>query len=303
MISPLPCSNNHAVALAGADISPAIRTDHDSDSDRVMDPDEERDYGDQGPRSDSDLDGDTQILATLLKLIPGCIDAADIELLLQGIPVQPPVVIPARSMQEAIQAEDMPPLDVDAANVFSKSERIIQEHVRQHDINATVVKDLIQKVIHHRDFNANEVDHDMHQRLMLAVEDGDIEVINVWEEGDGIQDVSFVKRKVAKVLMELLSDERMAGRQHFGFKLSTNADGDRVLGGDANGSVSFELAQIRVGAGTVPISIVIYIDATYIKHGIPIRPIYSELYDIIYDIIFFVDDIIYDIVYSICVCV
>ncbi len=52
--------------------------------------------------------------------------------------------------------------------------------------------------------------------------------------GGRIHDVSFV-------LMELLSDERMAGRQHFGFKLSTNADGDRVLGGDANGYVSFEL--------------------------------------------------------------
>ncbi len=49
MISPLPCSNNNAVVLAGADISPAIRTDHDSDSDRVMDPDEQRDYADQGP--------------------------------------------------------------------------------------------------------------------------------------------------------------------------------------------------------------------------------------------------------------
>ncbi len=56
---------------------------------------------------------------------------------------------------------------------------------------------------------------------MQAVEDGDIEVIDMWKEGDGIQDVSFVKRKVAKVLMELLSDE------HFGFKLSTNADGDK----------------------------------------------------------------------------
>ncbi len=75
----------------------------------------------QGPRSDSDLDGDTQIFAN---------------------------------------SEDMPPLDVDAANVFSKSERILQEHVRQHDINAIVVKDLIQRVIHHRDFNANEVNHD-----------------------------------------------------------------------------------------------------------------------------------------------
>ncbi len=93
MISPPPCSNNHAVVLEGAHISPAIRTDHDSDSDRVMDPDEQRDYADQGPPSDSDLDGDTQILATLLKLIPGRIDAADIELLLQGIPVQPPLVM------------------------------------------------------------------------------------------------------------------------------------------------------------------------------------------------------------------
>jgi hypothetical protein len=74
-----------------------------------MDPDEERDFADQRPHSDSDLDGDTQILATLLKHIPGCINAADIELLLQDIPVQPPVVIPDRTMQEAIQAEDMPP--------------------------------------------------------------------------------------------------------------------------------------------------------------------------------------------------
>ncbi len=100
MILPLPSSNYHAVALAGSDISPAIRTDHDSDSGRVMYPDEERDFADQHPPSDSDLDGDTQILATLLKHIPECINAADIELLLQDIRVQPPVVIPARRAQD-----------------------------------------------------------------------------------------------------------------------------------------------------------------------------------------------------------
>ena len=61
LISPLPSARNHAAALAGADISPAIRIDHDSDSDRVMNPDdsEQHDYADQGPPSDSDLDGDT----------------------------------------------------------------------------------------------------------------------------------------------------------------------------------------------------------------------------------------------------
>jgi hypothetical protein len=108
MISPLPSSNGHAVALAGADISPAIRIDHDSDSARVMDPEEQRDYADQGPPSDSDLDGDTQILATLLTHIPACIDAADIELLLQDITVQPPVVIgsPKHSLAPIVYPSD-----------------------------------------------------------------------------------------------------------------------------------------------------------------------------------------------------
>jgi hypothetical protein len=73
----------------------------------------------------------------------------------------------------------------------------------------------------------------------------------------------------------------MAGRQYFGFKVSTDVKGGRVLGGNANGSLSFELAQLSVGPGTVPISIVLYIDATYIKHGIPILPIYCELHAIL----------------------
>jgi hypothetical protein len=48
---------------------------------------------------------------------------------------------------------------------------------------------------------------------------------------DGPQDNTFVKRKVLKVLMELRSAERMAGHQHFGFKLSPDANlkGDKVL--------------------------------------------------------------------------
>ncbi len=47
-----PVLADHTAARAGADIRPVIRTDHDSDSDRVMDPDEERNFVDQGPPSD-----------------------------------------------------------------------------------------------------------------------------------------------------------------------------------------------------------------------------------------------------------
>ena len=101
-----------------------------------MDADEERDYADQDPLSDMDMEEDAEILATLLKHIPSCMSAADIEQLLQDIPVQPPVVVPVRTVQEAIAAGDLPPLDVDAANVFSQSERILQEHVRKHGNNA-----------------------------------------------------------------------------------------------------------------------------------------------------------------------
>ncbi len=76
MISTLPSSSDHAVALACADIY------HDSYSVQIMDSDEERDFADQGHPSDFESEEDTHILATLLKQIPACINAADIELLL-----------------------------------------------------------------------------------------------------------------------------------------------------------------------------------------------------------------------------
>jgi hypothetical protein len=39
-----------------------------------------------------DMEEDAEILATLLKHIPSCMSADDIEKLLQDIPVQPPVL-------------------------------------------------------------------------------------------------------------------------------------------------------------------------------------------------------------------
>ena len=39
--------------------------------------------------------------------------------------------------------------------------------------------------------------------------------------------------------------------------------------------VPFQIAQIRCGEGSVPVSLVIYIDGSFIKHGIPVKPIYG----------------------------
>ena len=87
-----------------------------------------------------DMEEDAEILATLLKHIPSCMtrNADDIEQLLQDIPVQPPVVVPVRTVQEAVAAGDLPPLDVDAADVFSQSERILQEHVRERTVRCSI---------------------------------------------------------------------------------------------------------------------------------------------------------------------
>ncbi len=103
----------------------------------VMDPDKVRDYADQFSLSDRDImmEEDNQILAKLLKQILSGETAADIDQLLQDIPVQPHVVVPVRTVQEAVAAGDLPLLDVDAANVFSRSECILQEHVCKHDVN------------------------------------------------------------------------------------------------------------------------------------------------------------------------
>ena len=64
---------------------------------------------------DRDMEENVQNLARLMKHLLSCMYTADIEQLLQDIPEQPPVVDPARTVQEAVDAGDLPPLDVDAA--------------------------------------------------------------------------------------------------------------------------------------------------------------------------------------------
>ena len=72
--------------LAEADIPPAQSRDpvqdgaHDAD--RQMDFDEERDFADQGPLTDIDMEENAQLLATLLKHLPSFINTADMEHLL-----------------------------------------------------------------------------------------------------------------------------------------------------------------------------------------------------------------------------
>ena len=134
-----------------------------------------------------------------------------------------------------------PPIEEDRT-AFTKSERILMDYQKLKKMSAQDIKDLIQDVLHNKEFDIDEVDHNMHDRLMRAVADGEMDILDMWQEGDGVQDVRFFKRKVEVVLRELIADARLEGCQHFAFKEYKNANGDRILGGHANGSVSFQLA-------------------------------------------------------------
>ena len=117
---------------------------------------------------------------------------------------------------------------MDDSHVFTKSERILLDYQKLKRMSAADLKDLIQQVLKNPEFNIDEVDHDMHERLQQAIDNSDIDVTDFWQKGDSSeQDVKFFCRKVEKVLRALLSDERSVGCQHFGFKEYKNSNGDR----------------------------------------------------------------------------
>ena len=106
----------------------------------------------------------------------------------------------------------MPPPREEDSTAFTKSERILMDYQKLKRMSAQDIKDLIEDVLHNKDFDSDdEVDHNMHERLMRAVADGEMDIHDMWQEGDGQQDVRFFKRKVEVVLRELLADERLAG--------------------------------------------------------------------------------------------
>jgi hypothetical protein len=164
----------------------------------------------------------------------------------------------------------VPPLDKEASGIITVSEEIIKAYASKHSLNARAINDLIKDVRKNPAFNADEVDTDMLKRLQASIDSGDIQIINMTVEGDGDQVLERFKRPVEKVLRELMADMRLAGHQHFAFHEYKDPRGNRLFAKHSNGSVSFQLVQLKIGEGKVPVSIVLYIDGTCLKKGIPI---------------------------------
>ena len=94
--------------------------------------------------------------------------------------------------------------------VFTRCNRILQDFQMLKHRSARDLKDLIQDILKNPEFSIDEVDSNMHERLLRSIRDRKIEVLDMSQEGDGEHDVRFFKRKVDTVLRELLFDERLA---------------------------------------------------------------------------------------------
>jgi hypothetical protein len=185
----------------------------------------------------------------------------------------------------------MPELDRDMLDVITGSELIVNQIGERHSLTETAINDLIKNVLKNPLFNTDEVDTDMLQRLSAAIDSGDLEMISMRVEADGAQNPELFKRPIEKVMRELIGDMRLAGKQHYAFQEYEDPHGNRLFAGDANGSVSFQLAQLKIGPHKVPMSIVIYIDGTFLKT----EPLYHLCMVSIVPYIF--SNIVHDIIY------
>ena len=170
----------------------------------------------------------------------------------------------------------VPPLDKEAAGTITGSEAILKELTSKHYLTASIINTLIKYVQQNPVFNADEVDAYMLQRLQASIDSVDVQIIYMHTKGGGEQVLEVFMHPAEKVLRELMADMRLAGSQHYAFHECKDPCGNRHFAGHSNGSIPFQLAQLKVGEGKIPVSIVLYIEGTYLKKGIPIRPVYHK---------------------------
>ena len=95
------------------------------------------------------------------------------------------------------------------------------------------------------------------------------------EPGDGDEQLVFLLLNLESVVQDLLSDERLAGQQNDCFQEQTDSRGIRLCS-EGNSSLTFQVASVKVGPDKVPLSIVLYLDGTYVLSNIDVRVLYCK---------------------------
>ena len=95
-------------------------------------------------------------------------------------------------------------------------------------------------------FDSKDIDPDLHKRMDKAVQDGRIKCFNMRESAaDGDQDLHLLAREMENVVREIMEDPVFNGNQNFKFEMDLDEAGKRLLGGEANAGVAFQIGQLR----------------------------------------------------------
>jgi hypothetical protein len=92
----------------------------------------------------------------------------------------------------------------EAADVITGSEKILNFFADKHSLTATAIVDLIKNVSKNPEFNADDVDTYMLQRLQAAIDSGDLQVINMHKDGDGPQVLELLVQETRALGAETL---------------------------------------------------------------------------------------------------
>ncbi len=98
------------------------------------------------------------------------------------------------------------------------------------------------------EFDAGQIDPDLHKRMNKAIEDGHIKFFNIRESNlDEDQDLNFWTREMEDVVLEIMEDPASVfkGNQNYKFEMDLDEAGKRLFGGEANAGVAFQISQLR----------------------------------------------------------
>jgi hypothetical protein len=178
-----------------------------------------------------------------------------------------------------MEAGMLPRMDNEDSQRFTPTEVLLYQHAHDHSWTVGELRALI-ALLKRLEFKPADIDDDLHQRISKAFYDKMIQSFNISEGSlDGDQDLTMFMREVEDIVRNIMEDSRLKGHQHYRCEMELDPDHRRetLVGWGGQRWRCFQIGQLRLGDGTVPLAIVIYIDGSFIKNKIAVKPIYITL--------------------------
>ena len=152
--------------------------------------------------------------------------------------------------------------------VITQSEYLILALANSEQIRKSFTNNII-GMLKQKDFVPDDIRTDRIQQIEMLVskaDRGQIQVFDIWREGDGKQELKLYLQWLVPIMENLIADERFASHKYLSLERREH-NGSRVFG-PANGSLSWQINEERVGPNRVllgQVGLVTFLDESYNK--------------------------------------